>query len=287
MQVNRYSDTTNSVIVKTIDVPIAFAPVEKTQQDRLEDYTVEPQSLGQRYYLQVPRLALTFNGFQYAPDRATGVNETRYFPNPTVDNQPVATMLKDAQPTPYNFVFTLHIRTDSISDFSQIIENILPYFNPKLYLRVKEFSFLNIERDLSVTLNDAAPIFTDELDKNNMRQIDGTVTFSVEGWMYKPVSSAQMVKVIKTRFFVGSFDADTSQMDTQLQVSAFPATSAGLPPPNAPTTGQFNVSAFDPTTDAFYYMKEIPAIINLSFSATAPGEVSMSIIQPARVWQSS
>ena len=201
MEVHRFNKE-QPAVVKTIEVPIAFAPVEKTQQDRLEDYTVEPQSTGQRYYLQVPRLALNFNGLTYAPDRATSVNEGRYFTDTSTEGRAINAVFEDSQPTPYNYQYTISIRTDSLSDFSQIIENIIPYFNPKLYLRVKEFSFLNIERDLSVILNDVSPDFTDELDKQSMRQINGTITFTIEGWMYKPVSSGKLVKVIKTRFWV-------------------------------------------------------------------------------------
>ncbi len=282
MQVHRFNKE-HTQVIKVIDVPIAFAPVEKTQQDRLEDYTVEPQSTGQRYYLQVPRLALTFNGLVYAPDRATGVNEYRYFPNTTQDTQPINTMFKDAMPTPYNFTFTLWIRTDSIADFSQIIENIVPYFNPKLYLRVKEFSFLNIERDLSVILNDANPDFTDELDKHSMRQINGSITFTVEGWMYRPVASSKMVKVFKTRFYVGGETAETAENDLNINLSAYAATSAGLPPSDAPTS--FNISAYDASIDAFFYMDSYPASIPTSVSATAPNTVNMTVIQPARVYQ--
>ena len=203
MEVHRFNKE-HTEIVKTIDVPIAFAPVEKTQQDRLEDYTVEPQSSGQRYYLQVPRLALNFNGISYDPSRAISVNEGRYFADTSAEGKAINSVFTDAQPTPYNYQFTLSIRTDSLNDFSQIVENIIPYFNPKLYLRVKEFSFLNVERDLSVVLNDVSPNFTDELDKQSMRQIDGAITFTIEGWMYRPVSSGKLVKVIKTRYWVGS-----------------------------------------------------------------------------------
>jgi len=210
LQVNRYNKA-RTAIVKTIDVPIAFAPVEKTQQDRLENYSAEPESTGQRYYLQVPRLALVFNGFSYAPDRATAVNEYRYFQGQ--DSQHLNAVFKDIQPSPWNFTYTLFIRTDSMSDFSQIVENVLPYFNPKLYLRVKEFSFLNIERDLAVILNDATPDFTDELDKHSMRQINGNITFTVEGWMYKPVDAAKLVKVIRTRYFFEGEAAKDTLMD--------------------------------------------------------------------------
>lgn len=203
MEVHRFNKE-HTEVVKTIEVPIAFAPVEKTQQDRLEDYTVEPQSTGQRYYLQVPRLALNFNGLSYDPNRAISVNEGRYFPDTSAEGKLLNRLYQDAMPTPYNFQYTISIRTDSLADFSQIIENIIPYFNPKLYLRVKEFSFLNIERNLSVVLNDVSPDFTDELDKQSMRQINGTITFTIEGYVYKSIEAGKLVKVIKTRYWVGS-----------------------------------------------------------------------------------
>lgn len=278
VQVHRFNKERTSV-VKVIDVPLTFAPVEKAQQDRTEDYTVEPESLGQRYYMQIPRLALNLNGIAYAPDRATGVNDYRYFQDNTGDQQVINNMFRDYQPTPYNLTYTLFIRTDSMSDFSQIIENIIPYFNPKLYLRVKEFSFLNLERDYSVILNDVSPTFTDELDKHSKRQIDGTITFTVEAWMYRPLDTAKLVKVIKTSYFVGEGQA----IDAKFNLSGFPATSAGDPPPDAPTAGEFILSAYDPDTGIYGYMDAVSPTDNVTITPDVI-TIEPSVIQPARVY---
>ena len=203
MQVHRYSSD-GKTIIKIINVPITFAPVEKIQQDRLENYTAEPESTGRRSYLQVPRIALTLNSITYAPERAIGVNEYRYFADSSGANGLVNALFSDFEPAPYNYTYTLFLRTDSMSDWSQMIENIIPYFNPKLYLRVKEFSFLNIERDLQVILNTVNPEFTDELDKNSQRQLNGSVVFTVEGWAYKPIATSKLVKVVNTRYYIAT-----------------------------------------------------------------------------------
>ena len=274
IEVHRFT-ADHSAVVKVIEPPIALAPVEKAHQNRTEDYSAEPQSQGQRYYMQIPRLALNLNGITYDPNRAIGVNEFRYIDGTSSEAQAINSVFRDYQPTPYNFVYTLSIRTDSMSDFSQIIENILPYFNPKLYLRVKEFSFLNIERELPVILNDITPVFTDELDKHSKRQIDGTITFTVEGWMYRPIDTAKLVKVIKTSYFVG----EGNTIDVKYSLSGFAATSAGTPPPDAPGPGEFQVSAFDPTTNAYFYMDSVSPTDNVTVT---PGVVSMpsKAIQP-------
>jgi len=247
IQVNRYAKD-GVTVVKNIVVPIQFSPIEKHHAARLESYSAEPEDeANKRFYLMVPRLALNFTGIQYDPDRAVGVNEYRYWQDTSQDGQVINSMFVDYTPTPYNYQFQLSIRSDHISDFAQIIEQILVYFNPKLYLRVKEFSFLNIERELPVILNDVAPDWTDELDTNGQRMINGTINFTIEGWLYRPITAAKMVKIIKTRFYTGS---DT--MGEEIIMSAFPATSAGLPPSGTPT--EFNSSAYNAELNAFYFL---------------------------------
>lgn len=274
IQVHRFNKE-HTTVVKVIDVPLTFAPVEKAQQDRTEDYTVEPESLGQRYYLQIPRLALNLNSITYSPERAAGVNEFRYFADNTPEGKLLNSSFKDSIPTPYNLTYTLFIRTDSMADFSQIIENIIPYFNPKLYLRVKEFSFMNLERDLSVILNDISPAFTDELDKTQKRQIDGTITFTVEGWFYKPVSTAKLVKLIKTRFYT-----DGTLIDGTFNLSS---TGPDAPLSALPPAGTYNVSAFDPSTNTYFFISNSGLSDNVTIMASTLS-AGMRTIQPVRIY---
>jgi len=249
MQVYRYNKARTQVS-QIIDVPITFSPVEKFHQDRTEDYTAEPESQGRRYIYKIPRIALTLNSIDYAPDRAIGPNEYRYFKDNQGENGLVNQVFRDFQPAPYNFTFTLSIRADQMNDFIQLLENILPYFNPKLYLRVKEFQFLNLERDLQVILNSVTPDFTDELDKFNNRQMNGSVVFTVEGWQYRPVTRSAIVKVIHTRFWVGQNGSYADPMDRHISLSAFSANTDGTPSEIPPHL----MSGYDAALSAYYYL---------------------------------
>jgi hypothetical protein len=189
--------------------------MEKIYMVRTEDYTAESESSGQRYYQTLPRLALNFDSLVYAPDRVTGANEEREFISGTGDTR------TDLMPTPYNFGYTLSIKSEYLTDMSMLLENILPYFNPKLYLRVKEFSFLNLERDLPVTLNSFTPSFSDELDKTQKRTLEASISFTVEGFMYKPITDAVLVEEFITRFYAGN--QTINQLDIETHI-----TSAGI-----------------------------------------------------------
>jgi hypothetical protein len=248
MQVHRYA-ADEETLVNVINVPILFAPLSKEFLDRTENYTQEPESTGNRYYLTIPRLALNLTGITYNSERAAGVQEYRHFENVNCDTKVVDDFFRDVQPTPYDLNYTLSIRTDRLNDWSQIMENILPYFNPSLYLRIREFSFLNIERDIKVTLLNPAPDFSDQLDKTNVRQINGSIDFLVEGFVYKPIYRNKLIKIINTRFYVGYEDDDYSNVveDSESSVSAYS--------PSASFPDDYEFSGYDADNNLYYFGK--------------------------------
>ena len=221
IEVRRRDD--NGDVAKTFKLPITFGPAEKYHYLRDED------GQQKRYYLQLPRLALALTGFNYSSDRSTGVNENRYFFNEELGLELSSRFTKDAQPTPYDLTFTLYIRTESMDDFSQVIEQILPYFNPALHLRVKEFTGMNIERNLKVTLDGVSPEFLDVQEENSKRYINGTINLTVNAYMYRPISDSAIIKEIQSRYFVnnGTSAIMSEKFNTSghTETSAFPSSS--------------------------------------------------------------
>lgn len=198
--IKRYSKTPandeSTVIVKAVRVPIMFGPLEKRHMEDLRDGNDGYQSP------PVPRMVLTLNGIEYDPTRASGVNELRHFYDASLELKSVNEFFSDANPSPYNYNFIISIQTESISDFSQIAENILPYFNPMRYLRVKEFRFLNVERDLPVLMGGITPNFAEGMEVGDKRKVDGDIELKVQGWMYRPIDSVKAIKYIKTNYFI-------------------------------------------------------------------------------------
>jgi len=231
----------DNVPISEKNVPITFGPVEKYHQDRLENHYYDDQNVehNQRYYLQIPRIALTPNGIVYDPERATGVNEWRYWYQQTLELSDTAIdeVFSDYQPTPYNFNFTVYIKNDSMDYMSQILENILPYFNPTLMLRVKEFSFLNVERDLPVTLDAVGYDFIEDENAPDTRFVNATLTLNVKGYMYRPVITSKIIKYIDAKYIY----LPTGKILQEFVTSGV-ATSAGIP---------FDISAV-PSSASFF-----------------------------------
>ena len=250
IQCDRYDKSGN--ITKEIIVPIMFAPISKIQQQRTESYSVEPEdSAHKRFYISIPRIALNLVDIAYDPTRSFGVNETRYWKDNTKDVSELNSFFEDIVPTPYNLTYNLEIRSENISDLACIFEQILPFFNPKIYLAISEFSFLNIKRDLPVIISSVTNKWSEELEVNEYRKIDAAITLVVEAFLYRPITTAKVVKVIKTRFWIGN-SSGTEALGHEIDLSAFPANSAGGPPSGAPT--DYDISAYDTEVSAYGYM---------------------------------
>lgn len=200
-----------------------YGPVQKYHQDRIEDHYFDTSAVdlsgytqitetNQPYYLQTPRMALTLESITYNGDRAYGVNEWRYWLQQTLEltATDLERVFADYQPTPYDLNFNLAIMTNSMDYFAQIMENILPYFNPKLYLRVKEFSFLNVNRDLPVSIGGIPLEFSRDLGENDRREVNASIDLTVEAFMYRPWTYSKIIKVINTRYFINTVEVTTS-----------------------------------------------------------------------------
>lgn len=182
-------------LVKIIDVPVKFGPGEKY-------YLFQTgREAGKKLYPSVPSILLELTGIQYDSDRATSVNEVRQFYDAMTISSASDQFWSDVQPAPYNLTYNLMIRTESMDDFSQIIENIYPGFNPTNMLRVKEFSFCNIERDLKVSISDTSINYPSEMGEEDHRYIDATIPMTVNAFFYRPILEADLIKYIKAQYF--------------------------------------------------------------------------------------
>jgi hypothetical protein len=242
VQVDRYA-ADGVTVVGTKICPIKYSSIEKHHAARLESFTEEDED-AKRYYLQIPRMALTFDGMAFAPTRQIGINEYRIFSDPGPEENIVNTAFQSYSPIPYDYTFTLYIRSDKIADTSQLLEQILIMFSPRAYLMVKEYDYLNVRRSLSVKI-DSTKIEFDELEAHDgQRMANASITLTVEGFIYAPVSRENLVKVIRTKYFIGNqIDIPYKEVD----IEAFPSSATDLPT-------NFDSSGYDIEHDSFYYL---------------------------------
>jgi hypothetical protein len=194
-------------VIDTLIVPISFGHMEKYQQSNIRN-----QQEDKKYYLKYPKMALTWTSITYNGNRERGKGEFETYFSTATELSDATEFVKNINPTPYDLGFELEIRTQSLSQFTQILENILPHFAPNRSLRVKELSFLNVERNLNLINNGISQDFLIEQTEETRRHIRGTISLTVEAFLYKPLSNVSIIKEIRTRYIEGTSADSLSAM---------------------------------------------------------------------------
>ena len=137
----------------TVRVPIAYGPTEKFLA-RLE----QKPDLRKRVAITLPRLAFEMDGISYDPARKVSTMQT--FKAFTKDGSKSAR--KVFMPVPYNLSFKLYAMTQYNEDSLQIIEQILPFFQPSFNLTVDLVKAIGEKRDIPMVLDSVT--FDDNYD---------------------------------------------------------------------------------------------------------------------------
>lgn len=205
----------DGTIVETLRVPVHLSMQEKYQAYKLAE-------AGKKYYPKYPKLSITWSGMNYNGERAKGTNVKRSWKDVDTGYTDVDNYIVDTQPIPYDFQFEVDIRTQSMSHFTQILENILPYFNPARHMRIKEFRFLNVERDIKVRLENVSQEFLIDQESSTRRYVNGQLGLTVEGFIYAPWVSdgrgggtdpdgfGSIIKEIRTQYFASEMSQGLS-----------------------------------------------------------------------------
>jgi hypothetical protein len=198
MYVYNYTSGTSNQVEKIIKVPIKFGLSSKEYLFNLQ------QDSGKKYYPKVPSLMVSMDNMSYNSERAISVNETRSFYNTNLNIYDNDDFWQDVIPTPYDYFYTLEIYTESFDHMYQLIENINAYFNPTNHLRIKEFDFLNLERDIRVELTDTSIDQQQSLGEEESRYFSAKIKFKADAVLYRPISESKIIKYIKTNYNYGS-----------------------------------------------------------------------------------
>lgn len=99
------------------------------------------------------------------------------------DENGIGVFAKNAMP--FNIGFTVNIWALHMVDIDQIYEQILPYFSPHAFIRVK-IPELDIIFDVKVILTGCSPVMTDDVGEEEARVIKWDTSFTVQTWLFKP-----------------------------------------------------------------------------------------------------
>lgn len=168
-------------VAQTLSVPLAYAPKEKW----LVRIDSDP-NLNNHTYTSLPRLSFEIVGYSYDADRKTNKMQKIVCKDNTTSENPTARSV--FSPAPYNISMNLYVLTKTQEDAMQIIEQILPIFNPQYTLSINAIPDLEIVQDVPVILNTVAVEDNYDGAFTERRFVVHTLNFTLKTNIFGPVS---------------------------------------------------------------------------------------------------
>ena len=197
--------TDNSGNVKSvIKVPLAYGPTQKFLA-RLE----QSPDLNKPVQITLPRMSFEFTGLIYDPTRKSTTTQT-FIAKSAVDGTETK---KVYLPVPYNMQFELSIMSKLNDDALQIIEQILPFFQPAYSMTIELVDIINEKRDIPVVLENITMQDDYEGNFTTRRVLIYTLRFTAKTYLFGPVSSA--TKDVIKKATIGYITGGTTDSPTR------------------------------------------------------------------------
>ena len=170
---------------QSMKVPLAYGPKQKFMV-RLD---ADP-NLDQKVAITLPRIGFEIAGFDYDPSRKLNRIIKRKKVANTSDKA-LKQMSTQYTPVPYNLNFELFVMTKNSDDGIQIVEQILPFFQPEYTVTINEVPEMAIVRDVPIVLNNIGYEDTYTGSFTERRAIIYTLNFTAKAYVYGPVTTCE------------------------------------------------------------------------------------------------
>lgn len=186
--------------ISTTRVPITYASKERFVEKLASISNVNNNDGVAKVETILPRMYLNMVDIQYNSQYKTNI--ANYHKIATPDS--ATELVSQYNPTPVKMIFELGIFTRYQDDMFQIVEQILPYFQPHFVTQITELydNADPIERDIRIVLSSISPDETLDTGRFERRRLEWTIMFEVNGWIYPPVAEIKgEIKTIYLDFF--------------------------------------------------------------------------------------
>tara|TARA_Y100001937_G_scaffold128615_1_gene206231 strand:- start:2782 stop:3576 length:795 start_codon:yes stop_codon:yes gene_type:complete len=197
---------------EVMKVPLAYGPKQKFLA-RLRQ--VGDLSQKDATQITLPRIAFEMQGISYDPTRK--VSPTQYIRHTTGD-----TTNKGFMPVPYNINFELAILAKNQDDALQIIEQILPFFQPSFNITLNLVPALGEKKDYPVTLTSVDYDDVYEGDYDTRRTLVYTLQFVAKTYLYGPVADKSTEIITKAIVDYATDSKTTAAREVRYQVTPDP-----------------------------------------------------------------
>lgn len=185
--------------IERINVPLQYAQKEKFYQRITQD-----PELTKEVQMTLPRMSFELTAITYDPLRKRNLFVESF-------SAESSTSVKSIRTTPYNFEFELSIYVRNTEDGTQIVEQILPYFNPDYNLTLDIIGLSDQKVDVPFILQNISYQVDDLGSPDTTRVLIWTLTFTAKGYMFGPILSREIIRKATANTYNSVFELDNKR----------------------------------------------------------------------------
>jgi len=236
---NIYVLRTNSAnqVISQVKVPLSYAPKQKYLDRIRENPDLDNDT---KVAIKLPRMSFEIVSFNY--DQSRQLQKTNNFfqagSSNTIRNRFYSFV-------PYSINFQLSIYAKSQDDALQIVEQILPFFNPQYTLTMKPFEdYPDIKEDIPITV--VGVNFADDYEgpMEARRTIIYTLDFDMKINLYGPIKETGII----TKSIADIYEIQRGLADSDTQIERITTVTN---PRNVSADSDFGFTEYIDLTDPF------------------------------------
>jgi hypothetical protein len=201
--------------ISNMRVALAYGPMQKFLAK-----IQQQEQLNKPVAITLPRMSFEMTSIQYDSTRKAGVTQTFKASDGT-------NLKKVFMPVPYNIGFELNILTKLNDDSLQIVEQILPYFQPSFNLTVNLLDSIGEKRDIPVVLDSVSFQDDYEGDFSTRRSLIYTLQFTAKTYLFGPIADSTdgLIRKVQVDMYA-STDRATAKREMRYTVTPDPIDAA-------------------------------------------------------------
>ena len=202
--------------IQSMKVPLAYGAKQKFLTRLRED-----PSLTKTVAITLPRIGFEIG--QIAYDSTRKLNKIQKVKKAGSAGNKVDTQY---MPVPYNIDFELYAMSKNSDDALQIVEQILPYFQPDYTITINDIVQMSSKRDVPIVLTGISYEDNYAGEWTERRAIIYTMSFTAKCYLYGPVMGGQVITKVQVDQYTDSSTA-APKREQRLTVTPDPV-SAGM-----------------------------------------------------------
>ena len=215
----------SGAVISQVKVPLSYAPKQKFLERVRENPDLNDDT---KVAIKLPRMSFEITSIAY--DATRQLAKTSTF-NTTSSNADVGKRQKFFTPVPYSINFQLNAYAKSQDDALQIVEQILPTFNPQYSITIKPFAteYPTLLEDIPVIIQSVA--FSDDFEgaMEQRRTIIYSMDFEMKLSYHGPIADNSVIRSSVAKVFDINSGLKDSDMGLQtITVTPNPTSVIGL-----------------------------------------------------------